>query len=64
MSEAHSSLLQPASGLGLFGALVIALLILTNANIIGERLGIMDHPDTVRKRHAQPTPLEIGRAHV
>lgn len=49
-------------GLGLFGALMIALLILTNAGFVGEKLGVMDRPDGVRKTHKQITPLVGGLA--
>ncbi len=46
----------------LFGTLLASLLILTNAKAIGEKLQIMDHPDLVRKKHAQVTPLVGGLA--
>jgi UDP-GlcNAc:undecaprenyl-phosphate/decaprenyl-phosphate GlcNAc-1-phosphate transferase len=41
-------------------ALSAALLICLNAETIGRRLGVMDHPDNQRKTHAQPTPLVGG----
>ncbi|MEI9889042.1 MAG: MraY family glycosyltransferase [Rhizomicrobium sp.] len=46
----------------LFGALIVSLLILINARTIGEKLGVMDHPDAVRKKHTQITPLVGGLA--
>ncbi|HEX4303150.1 MAG TPA: MraY family glycosyltransferase [Rhizomicrobium sp.] len=46
----------------MFVALIASLLILINARIIGEKLQVMDHPDTVRKKHAQVTPLVGGLA--
>lgn len=46
----------------LFSAALVCLLILVNAQAIGEALGILDHPDTVRKRHAKITPLVGGLA--
>ena len=52
----------PADGALLFAALAASLLILPNANAIGEKLGIMDMPDAVRKKHARPTPLVGGLA--
>jgi UDP-GlcNAc:undecaprenyl-phosphate GlcNAc-1-phosphate transferase len=52
----------PADGAILFGALIASLLILSNARAIGEKLGVMDHPDTFRKRHASVTPLVGGLA--
>ncbi|HEY4942119.1 MAG TPA: MraY family glycosyltransferase [Rhizomicrobium sp.] len=51
-----------ASGAILFGALMVSLLILINARAIGEFLNVMDHPDAVRKRHDQVTPLVGGLA--
>jgi len=54
--------LQGPNGTILFGALMASLLILVNARSIGEYLGIMDHPDTGRKRHEQVTPLVGGLA--
>ena len=39
-----------------------ALLICANAQTIGLRLGVMDHPDKLRKNHPQPTPLVGGIA--
>jgi UDP-GlcNAc:undecaprenyl-phosphate GlcNAc-1-phosphate transferase len=41
---------------------MVSLLILVNARSIGEFLGVMDHPDTGRKRHTQVTPLVGGIA--
>jgi UDP-GlcNAc:undecaprenyl-phosphate GlcNAc-1-phosphate transferase len=54
--------LQGPSGAILFGASMITLLTLVNAKSIGVHLGVMDHPDTGRKRHAQVTPLVGGLA--
>jgi UDP-GlcNAc:undecaprenyl-phosphate GlcNAc-1-phosphate transferase len=45
-----------------FAALLGAFAILMNARSLGERLRIMDHPDSVRKRHARVTPLAGGIA--
>lgn len=47
---------------GFLGALVVELLILLNAQQIGEFLKVMDHPDSVRKRHPRVTPLVGGLA--
>lgn len=58
----HLGLLAPTNGLGLFGALMVALLILTNAGYVGEKLGVMDRPDGIRKTHKQITPLVGGLA--
>jgi len=41
-------------------ALSAALVICLNAEAIGRRLGVMDHPDNQRKTHDQPTPLVGG----
>src|SRR5689334_24671998 len=43
-----------------FVAAVSTLLICLNAETIGNRLRIMDHPDNRRKRHAKATPLVGG----
>jgi len=43
-----------------FGALVVAFC--SFADRLGYRLGLIDHPDGVRKRHARPTPLVGGLA--
>jgi UDP-GlcNAc:undecaprenyl-phosphate/decaprenyl-phosphate GlcNAc-1-phosphate transferase len=43
-------------------ALLIALAILLNAEKIGRALGVIDHPDDVRKTHARATPLVGGIA--
>ena len=50
------------TGYSLFAALLLCLLICTNAQPIGRWLKVMDVPDTVRKRHAVPTPLVGGLA--
>jgi UDP-GlcNAc:undecaprenyl-phosphate GlcNAc-1-phosphate transferase len=50
------------SGSSLFAALLLSLLICTNARPIGQWLKVMDEPDGVRKRHALPTPLVGGLA--
>jgi len=41
-------------------ALAAAILICLNAETIGRRLGVMDHPDDHRKTHAKATPLVGG----
>lgn len=41
-------------------ACATALLICVNAETIGARLGVMDHPDNQRKTHAKATPLVGG----
>jgi UDP-GlcNAc:undecaprenyl-phosphate GlcNAc-1-phosphate transferase len=41
-------------------AIAAAWLICINANAIGRRLMIMDHPDNARKTHSVPTPLVGG----
>lgn len=46
----------------LVGALCVEFLIFYYARQIGEFLGIMDHPDLDRKRHAHVTPLVGGIA--
>jgi UDP-GlcNAc:undecaprenyl-phosphate GlcNAc-1-phosphate transferase len=43
-------------------AVFASLLILVKADYLGTRLQIMDHPDTVRKKHARVTPLVAGLA--
>ena len=45
--------------LGLIAA-AAAVLICLNADTIGRRIGVMDHPDNQRKTHAKPTPLVGG----
>jgi UDP-GlcNAc:undecaprenyl-phosphate GlcNAc-1-phosphate transferase len=57
-----NSMAASATGIVQFVSLLACLLILLNARVIGERLDIMDHPDTVRKRHARITPLVGGLA--
>jgi len=58
----HSALDLEGNGLILFGTLMVSILILVNARQIGDALQIMDHPDAVRKRHPQVTPLVGGLA--
>jgi len=51
--------------LGVFLALVatcVALVVCANARAVATWLGVMDHPDEGRKRHATPTPLVGGLA--
>jgi UDP-GlcNAc:undecaprenyl-phosphate GlcNAc-1-phosphate transferase len=48
--------------IGAAAALLIALAILLNAEKIGRALGVVDHPDNVRKTHARATPLVGGIA--
>jgi len=43
-------------------AVATAVLICLNAETIGRRLGVMDHPDDERKTHAKETPLVGGMA--
>ncbi|HWA03723.1 MAG TPA: MraY family glycosyltransferase [Rhizomicrobium sp.] len=43
-------------------ALLVALAILINGWAIGTRLKVVDHPDNIRKNHAQATPLVGGIA--
>jgi UDP-GlcNAc:undecaprenyl-phosphate/decaprenyl-phosphate GlcNAc-1-phosphate transferase len=43
-------------------SIVVALLICWNADGIGRRLGVIDHPDNLRKTHAKKTPLVGGMA--
>jgi len=43
-------------------AIASALLICVNAEAIGQRLRVMDHPDNQRKHHAKATPLVGGIA--
>ena len=56
------SIFSVASDAVFFGALIAELIILAHANRIGEVLGVMDHPDLVRKRHPRVTPLVGGLA--
>src|SRR5690349_24934266 len=51
-----------ANGAVLFGALIIELLILCRAPDIAKVLNVVDHPDSVRKRHVRATPLVGGLA--
>lgn len=51
-----------ASAAIFFGALVAEFLILAHAQRIGSALGVMDHPDHIRKRHPHATPLVGGLA--
>jgi UDP-GlcNAc:undecaprenyl-phosphate/decaprenyl-phosphate GlcNAc-1-phosphate transferase len=44
------------------GALAVSIAILSFAGPIGRALGVIDHPDAVRKLHAQATPLVGGIA--
>ncbi|HEY5346576.1 MAG TPA: MraY family glycosyltransferase [Rhizomicrobium sp.] len=46
----------------MFAALLVSLAMLIGAPVIGEKLGIIDHPDAVRKRHTMATPLVGGLA--
>ncbi len=48
--------------LSVLAALAVSLAILSAARPLGERLGVIDHPDTVRKLHARATPLIGGLA--
>jgi len=45
-----------------FVAAAACLIICLNAEIVGQRLGVMDHPDNARKVHARATPLIGGMA--
>jgi UDP-GlcNAc:undecaprenyl-phosphate GlcNAc-1-phosphate transferase len=58
----YANIFGPAYGLSLFGALMVSILILTNAKVVGEKLDIMDLPDNFRKRHTRVTPLVGGLA--
>jgi UDP-GlcNAc:undecaprenyl-phosphate GlcNAc-1-phosphate transferase len=51
-----------ATGAVLFGALTIELLILFRAPDIGNKLNVVDYPDSGRKRHLRATPLVGGLA--
>src|SRR3979490_1097410 len=44
-----------------FVAIAAALLICLNAETLGRRLRVMDHPDNERKNHSKATPLVGGR---
>jgi len=46
----------------LFGALIMELLILLRASDIGNKLSVVDYPDSGRKRHLRATPLVGGLA--
>ncbi|MGC9954199.1 MAG: MraY family glycosyltransferase [Rhizomicrobium sp.] len=50
------------SELLLLAAVAIALVVCLNGNTLGERLGVMDHPDQHRKWHDRPTPQVGGMA--
>src|SRR5258708_40359493 len=56
------SILSLALGAILFCALIAEILVLTHAQRIGAALGVMDHPDLIRKRHPHVTPLVGGLA--
>src|SRR4051812_42730982 len=43
-------------------AVTTTLLICANAESVGRRLSVMDHPDSERKLHERPTPLVGGIA--
>ncbi len=43
-------------------AVAVTLVVCLNANAIGTRLGVMDHPDRHRKWHERPTPQVGGMA--
>src|SRR5258706_13863240 len=43
-----------------FVAVATALLICLNAETLGRRLRVMDHPDNQRKNHSEATPLVGG----
>src|SRR3981081_3849099 len=43
-----------------FVAVAASLLICLNADTLGQRLGVMDHPDNERKNHTRATPLVGG----
>jgi UDP-GlcNAc:undecaprenyl-phosphate/decaprenyl-phosphate GlcNAc-1-phosphate transferase len=58
----QDTLQAPADGAILFAAVVAAFVILINADVIGRTLDIMDHPDTIRKKHERVTPLVGGLA--
>jgi UDP-GlcNAc:undecaprenyl-phosphate GlcNAc-1-phosphate transferase len=47
---------------GAIVALLVALAILMNGETVGRLLGVVDHPDNVRKVHARATPLVGGIA--
>jgi len=47
---------------GVLASLLVALLLLSVAQPLGVRLGVIDHPDERRKLHARPTPLVGGIA--
>ena len=50
------------SGLILFVSVLTAVVVCLNARAIGTQLGVMAHPDAVRKRHLAPTPQVGGIA--
>jgi UDP-GlcNAc:undecaprenyl-phosphate GlcNAc-1-phosphate transferase len=50
------------SGLILFVSVLTAIVVCLNARAIGTQLGVMAHPDSVRKRHLAPTPQVGGIA--
>jgi len=52
----------PVASLVQFVGVLICLLILANARVVAEKLDVVDHPDTVRKKHAKATPLVGGLA--
>jgi UDP-GlcNAc:undecaprenyl-phosphate/decaprenyl-phosphate GlcNAc-1-phosphate transferase len=47
---------------GVLASLALAIVLLSLAQPLGTRLGVIDMPDTQRKRHARPTPLIGGIA--
>mgnify|MGYP001602168811 CR=1 FL=1 len=54
--------LSTLSGSCMFAGLLLTFIMLLKAPWIGEKLGIIDHPDQVRKKHTAATPLVGGLA--
>ena len=54
--------LPTTSELTLLIAVAVALVVCLNAEMLGERLGVIDHPDLQRKLHEHPTPQVGGLA--
>lgn len=54
--------LNSITGILLVGALGCCIVLLANADAIAVGLGVIDHPNSERKRHARPVPLIGGIA--
>ena len=53
---------SPISAAALAGAVLVAYAVCRKSEFIGSALGVIDRPDTERKRHEHPTPQVGGIA--